>query len=130
MNNNRIKISSNRSFGIVFFIFFLLIGLYPILNNESIRIIPTCLALIFLFLGLINSKLLYPLNWLWFKFGVILGIFVSPLILALIFFFVVFPTGVFIKLIKNNFLGLKFDKDLKTYWINKEKIKSSMKDQF
>ena len=76
-----IKISSNRSFGIVFFIVFLLIALYPLTYDEEIRVWSVIISLIFLVLGLLNSKILTPLNKLWFKFGILLGKVVSPLIM-------------------------------------------------
>ena len=122
--------SSNKSFGIVFFIVFLIIGLYPLINQDGIRIWAIIVSLIFLILGLINSNLLTPLNKLWIKFGILLGNIVSPLVLGIIFFLVVLPTGLLMRILKKNFLGLKFDKNLKSYWINKEKNLSSMKNQF
>ena len=122
--------SSNKNFGIVFFIVFLIIGLYPLINQDGIRIWAIIVSLIFLILGLINSNLLTPLNKLWIKFGILLGNIISPLVLGIIFFMVVLPTGLLMRLLKKNFLGLKFDKNLKSYWINKEKNLSSMKNQF
>ena len=122
--------SSNKSFGIVFFIVFLIIGLYPLINQDGIRIWAIIVSLIFLVLGLINSNLLTPLNKLWIKFGILLGNIISPLVLGIIFFMVVLPTGLLMRILKKNFLGLKFDKNLKSYWINKEKNLSSMKNQF
>ena len=122
--------SSNKSFGIVFFIVFLIIGLYPLINQDGIRIWAIIVSLIFLVLGLINSNSLTPLNKLWIKFGILLGNIISPLVLGIIFFMVVLPTGLLMRLLKKNFLGLKFDKNLKSYWINKEKNLSSMKNQF
>ena len=122
--------SSNKSFGIVFFIVFLIIGLYPLINQDGIRIWAIIVSLIFLILGLINSNLLTPLNKLWIKFGILQGNIISPLVLGIIFFLVVLPTGLLMRILKKNFLGLKFDKNLKSYWINKEKNLSSMKNQF
>ena len=124
------KIGSNKSFGIVFFILFLIIGLYPLINQDGIRIWAIIVSLIFLILGLLNSNLLTPLNKLWIKFGILLGNIISPLVLGLIFFLVVLPTGLLMRILKKNFLILKFDKNLKSYWINKEKNLSSMKNQF
>tara|TARA_B100001121_G_C18417811_1_gene493186 strand:+ start:230 stop:616 length:387 start_codon:yes stop_codon:yes gene_type:complete len=127
--SNNLK-SSNKSFGIVFFIVFLIIGLYPLLNNEDIRVWSIILSLIFLILGFLNSNLLTPLNKAWIRFGILLGNIISPVVLGIIFFLVVLPTGLVMRLFKKNFLGLKFDKKLKSYWINKEKQLSSMKNQF
>ena len=86
MGQNGIKIGSNKSFGIVFFIFFLLISLYPLTNQENIRIWSLIISLIFLILGLLDSKILSPFNILWFKFGIILGRIISPIIMFIIFF--------------------------------------------
>ena len=124
-----IKISSNRSFGIVFFIVFLGISLYPLTYSEEIRIWSSIISLIFLVLGLLNSKILTPLNRLWFKFGIFLGRIISPIIMALIFFLVVTPTGLIMKLLRKDLLNLKFNKS-KSYWIEKNGPKSKMKNQF
>ena len=129
MSNEKIKISSNRSFGIVFFIFFLFIGLYPILNNNSIRFWSLAIAILFLILGILNSNYLSPLNKIWFKFGIFLSKFISPLIVGLIFFFVVTPIGFLMKMLKKDLLNLKFNKD-NSYWIEKTELKSKMKNQF
>ncbi|MDC3114571.1 SxtJ family membrane protein, partial [Candidatus Pelagibacter sp.] len=88
-----IKISSNRSFGIVFFIVFLIIALYPLINGQDLRLWSLVVSLIFLVLGLLDSKVLAPLNKLWFKFGILLGKVIAPLIMGIIFFLVVTPIG-------------------------------------
>ena len=124
-----IKISSNRSFGIVFFVVFVLIAFYPLINQEDIRIWSLIVSLIFLVLGLLNSKILNPLNKVWFKFGIFLGKIVSPLVMGIIFFFVVTPIGFLMRLLKKDLLNLKF-KDNKSYWIEKNEPKSKMKNQF
>jgi len=126
---DNIKISSNRSFGIVFFIVFLIISLYPLLNSEPIRIWFLIIALIFLVMGLINSKILTPLNKLWFKFGIILGKIVSPFVMGIIFFLVVTPIGLIMRLFGKDLLNLKFNGN-KSYWIEKSGPKSIMKNQF
>ena len=126
---DEIKISSNRSFGIVFFIVFLLIGTYPLLNNDHVRIWSLIISIVFLILGLLNSKILLPLNKIWFKFGILLGKIVSPLIMGLIFFVVVTPIGLLMRLFNKDLLNLKFNKR-KSYWIEKSEPKSKMKNQF
>ena len=126
---DEIKISSNRSFGIVFFIVFLLIALYPLLKGNDLRIWSLVISFVFLALGLINSKILLPLNRLWFKFGLQLGRFISPLIMGIIFFVVVTPTGIIMRLFKKDLLNLKYNKK-ESYWINKSGPKSKMKNQF
>ena len=124
-----VKISSNRSFGIIFFIVFLVITFYPLTNNGELRLWSLIISLIFLFLGLANSKILYPLNKLWFKFGVFLGKVISPLIMGIIFFLVVTPIGILMRLLNKDLLNLKF-KNTSTYWIEKTEPKSKMKNQF
>ena len=126
---DEIKISSNRSFGIVFFIVFLLIALYPLLKGNDLRIWSLVISFVFLVLGLINSKILTPLNRLWFKFGLLLGRFISPLIMGIIFFVVVTPIGIMMRLLKKDLLNLKYNKK-ETYWIDKSGPKSKMKNQF
>ena len=124
-----VKISSNSSFGIVFFVVFLLIAFYPLTNQADIRIWSVIVSLIFLSLGLLNSKLLTPLNKIWFKFGIFLGKIVSPLIMGLIFFAVVTPIAFLMRILKKNLLNLKFSKN-NSYWIEKSGPKSKMKNQF
>ena len=123
------KISSNRSFGKVFFVVFLLIAFYPLTNEENIRIWSLIISLIFLILGLLDSKLLTPLNKLWFKFGIFLGKIISPLVMGIIFFMVVTPIGLLMKLLKKDLLNIKFNKN-SSYWIKKNEPKSKMKNQF
>ena len=125
-----IKISSNRSFGIVFFVVFILVALYPLVYSGEIRIWSIVLSLIFLTLGLLNSKILTPLNKLWFKFGILLGKIVSPLIMGIIFFLVVTPIGLIMRLLGKDLLNLKYNKKKKSYWIEKNGPKSKMKNQF
>ena len=124
-----IKISTNRSFGLVFFIVFLIIGLYPLLNQNDVRVWSIIISLIFLVLGIINSFLLTPLNRIWFKFGIFLGKIVSPLIMLIIFFCVVTPIGIFMRSLKKDLLNLKYSSN-NSYWIKKNEIKSKMKNQF
>ena len=125
----KIKISSNRSFGVVFFVVFLLIALYPLTYNGEIRIWSAIISLIFLTLGLLNSKILSPLNKLWFKFGILLGKIVSPLVMGIIFFLVVTPIAFMMRLLKKDLLNLKFNNE-NSYWIKKTGPKSKMKNQF
>jgi len=124
-----VKISSNRSFGIVFFVVFLLIALYPLINSGEIRIWSVLISLIFLILGLFNSKILAPLNNLWFKFGIFLGKIISPIIMGIIFFLVVTPIGLLMRLLGKDLINLKYNNN-KSYWIEKKGPKSKMKNQF
>ena len=126
---NDVKIGSNKSFGIVFFIVFLIISLYPMLGGDTLRMWSLAISIIFLILGLLNSKILSPLNKLWFKFGIFLGKIISPIIMGIIFFFVVTPIGYLMRLFKKDVLSLKFN-DNKSYWVEKNGPKSKMKNQF
>ena len=125
----KIKTSSNKSFGIVFFTFFLIIAFWPLINDENIRIWSLAVSIIFLILGIANAKILTPLNNLWFKFGLFLGKIVSPIVMGIIFFFVVTPTGIIMRLIGKDLLNLKKNNS-NTYWIKKNNENSSMKNQF
>ena len=129
MNYKDIKIGSNRSFGVVFFIVFLLIGLWPILKGNELRIWSIVISLIFLTLGILNSKILTPFNKAWFRFGIFLGNFISPIIMGIVFFLVVTPTGLIMKLFRKDLINLRKNNS-STYWIEKKDIKSSMKNQF
>tara|TARA_B100000003_G_C10790832_1_gene314837 strand:+ start:262 stop:651 length:390 start_codon:yes stop_codon:yes gene_type:complete len=129
MQNKDIKLGSNRSFGIVFFVVFFIISIYPLINDNPIRLWSLILSLIFLILGLINSKILTPLNIIWMKFGMYLGIFISPIVMGIVFFLVVTPIGIIMKILRKDLLNLRMNKK-NSYWIEKDKIKSNMKNQF
>ena len=129
-NNSKIKISSNRSFGIVFFFVFLIISLWPLINENPLRVWSIFVAIIFLILGLMNSKLLTPLNIIWFKFGKLLASIVAPIVMGIVFFVVITPTGLIMKIIGKDLLNNKYNNKTKSYWINRGKLKSTMKQQF
>ena len=129
MQKGNIKIGSNKNFGVVFFIVFLLIALYPLLNNNEVRLWSLIISVLFLILGILNSKILSPLNKIWFKFGLILGKIISPIIMGIIFFLVVTPIGFIMKLLGKDLINLKFNNE-KSYWIEKSGPKSKMKNQF
>jgi hypothetical protein len=129
MGANKIEIPSNKSFGIVFFVFFLIVSILPLLHDANIRIWSLAISFIFLILGLINSKLLTPLNKLWFKFGILLGRFISPIVMGVVFFAIVTPTSLILKVFGKNLLNLK-KSNKKTYWVERSKIESNMKNQF
>tara|TARA_B100001057_G_scaffold477554_1_gene546896 strand:- start:409 stop:795 length:387 start_codon:yes stop_codon:yes gene_type:complete len=128
MNSEQNK-STNRSFGIVFFIVFLIIGIYPIFNGADVRAWSLIISVIFLILGILNSKVLTPLNKIWFKFGIFLGKIISPLVMGIIFFLVVTPIGLLMRFIGKDVLNLKFNSH-KSYWVEKKGPKSKMKNQF
>ena len=124
-----LKIGSNRNFGIVFFLVFLIIAIYPLTNGNELRLWSLIISIVFLFLGLINSNILNPLNKLWFKFGIFLGKIISPLVMGIVFFLVVTPTGLIMKFLGKDLLKLKKNKN-STYWLNKDNTSTSLKNQF
>ncbi len=125
----KIKLPTNRNFGMVFSIVFLIIALWPLLKQNDLRLWSLFISGIFFVLGLFNSKLLSPLNKTWFKFGIFLGGFIAPIVMGIIFFLVVTPTGLIMKLLRKDLLNLKKNKK-KTYWLDKDNSNSSLKNQF
>ena len=123
-----IKIKNNITFGILFFIFFLIIGFYPLISNEPIRIWSVIVSLVFLIITIIKPNLFTFLNKLWVKFGFLLGKIISPIVMGLVFFFVVTPIGILVRIFKKDFIGLK--RGASSYWINREDKLQSMKKQF
>ena len=124
------KKSSNKSFGILFFVVFLGLGLWPLTNDNNPNIYLIIISIIFLILGLLNSKLLSPLNSFWIKFGELLGKIIAPVVMAIIYFFILTPISLMVRLFGKDLLGLKFSKQLKTYWIKRKKDLGSMDKQF
>ena len=123
------KKSSNRSFGLLFFVVFFLIGIWPLFKENDYRSWSLIISIIFLILGLLNSKLLKPLNNLWIKFGEILGKIIAPIIMMIVFFIVLTPLSFIVRLFGKDLLKLKFIKK-NSYWINRKKNIGSMKKQF
>ena len=127
---NKIKKSSNRNFGLVFFIAFLIVSTWPLTYEEPVRIWSAIISLIFLILGLINSKLLTPLNKLWFKFGMLLGAIIAPIVMGVVFFLVITPIGFIMRIMGKDLLKKRYDKKKETYWIKRDKPVGTMKKQF
>ena len=126
------KMSSNRSFGVLLSLVFLIVALWPILKSNNIndvRIWSLFLSATFLILGVLKSKILTPLNIGWIKFGNFLGKIIAPLVLAILFFLVVTPIGLLLKLFKKDILNLNINKKIKTYWITRD-FKILFKKQF
>ena len=123
------KISSNRSFGLLFFIVFALIALWPLMSGGQLRFWPVPISMIFLVLGLLNSKLLSPLNSIWVKLGELLGRIIAPIVMAIIYFTILTPIGLLMRIIGKDLLNIKFSKN-KSYWTKREKNVGSMKRQF
>ena len=130
MATQKEKLPSNRNFGLVFFVFFLIIGLWLLLGTNEIRYWSIFFSIFFFLLGITNSKLLNPLNKIWFNFGILLGKMISPLVMGIIFFLVVTPIGVIMRVFGKDILSLKYNKKNKSYWIEKNGPKSKMKNQF
>ena len=130
MEKASVKISSNRSFGLLFFIVFLAISLWPLKSQEDLRLWAFILALIFFVLGILNSKFLTPLNKLWMKFGIFLGSIISPVVMGVVFFIVVTPVGLITRFLGKDLLRIKKSKFVSTYWISREKQNNTMKRQF
>ena len=123
------KISSNRTFGIFFFIIFFIIGIYPTLDGGNFRYWSLIICFLFLILGLKNSKILFPLNKFWLKLGLFLGRIFSPIVMGMIFFLLITPIGLIMRVFKKDLLNLRYNKS-KSYWIKKKGSKSLMKNQF
>jgi len=130
MKKNSVKISSNRSFGFLFFVVFIAISLWPLKSQGDLRLWAFILSLIFLVLGILNSRFLTPLNKLWYKFGIFLGSIASPIVMGIVFFMVVTPIGLIMRFLGKDLLRVNKNKIVSTYWINREKQKTTMKKQF
>ena len=122
--------SSNKSFGLLFFVVFLILGLWPLKNGESLNVYFIMASVVFLILGLLNSKFLSPLNKSWIKLGEILGVIIAPIVMALVYFVILTPVSIIVRVFGKDLLGLKFLKKKDTYWIKRKKIIRSMKKQF
>ena len=122
--------SSEKSFGLVFSIFFLIVALYPLLTSSSLRMWALVLSIIFLLLAVLAPKILVLPNKLWFKFGLLIGSIVAPIVMSLVYFVTVVPTGLFMRLLGKDLLKQKLDKNAKSYWIERKESIGSMKNQF
>ncbi len=122
--------SSNRSFGIIFFIVFLIIGLWPLRNSGNPNLYIMGISGIFLVLGILNSKILSPFKQVWIKLGELLGTIIAPIVMALVYFIVLTPISLIIRISGKDLLELKFLKKSETYWIKRKKHLTSMKKQF
>ena len=124
------KKSSNRSFGILFFLVFLGFGLWPLTKEMSPNIYLIIISVIFLILGLLNSKLLSPLNNLWIKFGEMLGKIIAPIVMAVVYFLILTPISLLVRLFGKDLIGMKFSNNIKSYWIKRKKHLGTMDKQF
>jgi hypothetical protein len=122
--------SSPKSFGVVFSIVFLMVGLYPLINSEGVRAWALIVSSVFLLLAFVVPNALSQLNKLWFKFGMLLGSIIAPIVMALVYFLTVLPTGLIMRLLGKDLLKQKLDKNSKSYWIERNEPMGSMKNQF
>ena len=122
--------SSNRSFGLLFFVVFLILGLWPLKNSGDFNLNFLILSGVFLGLGLLDSKFLTPLNKAWIKFGEILGLIIAPIVMSLVYFVILTPVSLIVRMFGKDLLGLKFIKENETYWIKRKKNLTSMDKQF
>lgn len=127
-NSINIKNKDNITFGVLFFILFLIIGIYPLKSGGVIRIWSVILSSVFLIITIIRPNLFTFLNRLWIQFGILLGKIISPVVMGLVFFFVVTPIGILVRILKKDVMGLK--RGTSSYWINREDKVQSMKKQF
>jgi hypothetical protein len=130
ISHHKIKAGSERNFGFVFAAVFLIIGLYPLWFGKNIHLWSCIIAFIFFFFAIFLPKVLIIPNKLWFKFGILLGAIVSPIIMGIIFFLTVTPTGIIMRLLGKDILYQKIIKSVKSYWVKRKKKFSSMKNQF
>ncbi len=131
--NTEIKMGSERSFGIVFCIVFVIVALFPLTGDGSIRWWSLAIAAVFLGTAFVAPDVLRPLNRLWFRFGLLLNKIVSPIVMGILFFLTVTPIGLIMRLWKRDPLKQEFDAGVESYWIivdSEHAEKSSMKNQF
>ena len=129
-SNVKIESSSNKSFGLLFSVIFLIIAIYPLINKGTINYLFIFIAVIIFLISILLPAILTIPNKLWFKFSLILGSLISQIILTLIYLVIVTPTGFFVRLTGKDILNKKINKQLKSYWIKKSESFSSMKNQF
>jgi len=129
-NFSKVNRGSEKSFGVVFAIVFLLIAFYPLTKSHNINLWAFLVSFFFLFIAFYKPSALTALNILWNKFGLSLGRITSPVFMFLIYFFTVIPTGLIMKMLGKDLLSQKFNKNIKSYWVNRTKQIGSMKNQF
>ena len=129
-NHIPIEQSSPKSFGIVFSIVFLIVALYPLITSADPRIWALVVSIIFFLLAFLAPKILVLPNKLWFKFGLLIGSIVAPIVMAFVYFVTVLPTGLIMRLLGKDLLKQKLDKNAKSYWIKRSEPMGSMKNQF
>ena len=130
MDKKYSNMGSNRSFGVVFSVVFLIISFWPLFTEGTIRIWAIFIAILFLLISYFKPDALYPLNKIWFKFGLLLGNIVSPIVMGIVFFIIVTPIGIIMRIIGKDLLNKKINNSVKSYWIKREQMIGTMKNQF
>ena len=130
ISHSSIKVSSEKSFGVVFSIVFLILAFYPLFKNEQLQLWALVVSFGLLFLAFFAPKILTIPNKLWFKFGILLGSIIAPIVMTVIFFITVLPTGLIMRIFGKDLLKLKLDKNAKSYWEVRLEPMGSMKNQF
>ena len=121
--------NTNRSFGVLFFIVFSIIGIWPFLSGGGFRYWSLIIAIIFLIMGITKSRFLTPLNLAWIKFGMLLGVIIAPILMGIVYFLVVLPIGILMRVLGKDLLKLKLKKNEASYW-NKKDTKINFSKQF
>ena len=130
---DEIKGPTDRSFGITFAVVFSIVGLFPLLRGRDPRVWALAIAALFLAVALLHPAVLAPLNRLWLRFGLLLHRVVSPLVMGMLFYLVVTPTGFLLRLFGKRPLRLQFEPAADTYWIPRQPpgpAPDTMKNQF
>ena len=122
--------NQNRSFGLLFFIVFIILALWPLTKKGEVNLYLISISSIFLVLGLLNSKILSPLNNTWVKLGEILGRIIAPIIMAIVYFIILTPISLLVRSFGKDLIGIKFSNDIKSYWVKRKKRLGSMDKQF
>ena len=132
-SHSEVEIGSERSFGFVFAAVFAIIAFWPVIFSDgSVRIWAIVCALAFAVVAVFAPRFLAPLNKIWFKFGMLLGSIVAPIVMGLIFVLTVIPIGYLRRLKNPDPLNQRFDPDAETYWVtrSKDQAPTSMTKQF
>lgn len=124
-----IRRSSEKSFGVVFAIVFFLVGIYPLFFG-GVHYWALALSLLFVVLAYWAPGTLALPNKFWFKLGVVLGAIVAPVVMALVYFTTVVPVGLAMRFLKKDLLQQKLNKNVQSYWIERNQPLGSMRDQF
>jgi len=128
---SEVKSGSERSFGLVFTVVFVIIGFWPLLDGENIRAWALVVGMIFALAAFFIPAALKPLNKAWFKFGLLLHKIINPVIMGFLFYLTIMPIGLIMRMLGKDILNLRIDKSSPTYWIRRDTPKpESLRNQF